>query len=155
MKVERIFTRNVVGTTSDRTIQEAAAAMRKFHVGTLVVMGDEPLQGVAIGIVTDRDIVIQAVADGLSPRAVTVGDVMSPTVATIGEDADLHEALARMRAGGVRRLLVMQHNGDIAGILSLDDVIDGMAADFAVLAQVAKSEIALEADEYGGVRVPG
>lgn len=155
MKVERVFTRNVVGTTRGFTLQQAAAAMRKFHVGTLVVMGDAPLQDEAIGIVTDRDMVLQAMAEGLSPRDVTVGEVMSPMVAKIGEDAELHEALSQMRAGGVRRLLVTQRNGAIAGILSVDDVVDGLATELAMLARVAKSEIDLEADEYGGVRVCG
>lgn len=155
MKVERVCTRNVVGITRERTIAEAAATMRKFHVGTLVVMGDAPLEDEAIGIVTDRDLVVQAMADGLSPHRVTVGDVMSPMIASIGEGADLHEALTQMRAGGVRRLLVTQANGGIAGILSIDDIADGLATDLALLASISKSEIGLEADEYGGVKVGG
>jgi signal-transduction protein with cAMP-binding, CBS, and nucleotidyltransferase domain len=56
------------------------------------------------GFITDRDIVVQAVALDLSPREVTVGDVMTPVVATIGEQADLHEALEMMRGAGIRRL---------------------------------------------------
>lgn len=153
MKVERIYTRNVVGTTRTATIEEAAAAMRKFHVGTLLVMDDENGGNDPIGIITDRDIVLQAVADGLSPKGVFVGEVMTPTVAAVSEDADLHEAVERMRTAGVRRLLVTQANGAIAGIISTDDIIDGLAADLAGLAHVVRKEIDLEAEEYGGVRV--
>lgn len=153
VKVERIYTRNVVGTTPGATIEEAAAAMRKFHVGTLLVLEDENERGDPVGIITDRDIVLQAVADGLSPKAVFVGEVMTPTVATVSEEADLHEAVERMRAAGVRRLLVTQANGAIAGILSADDIVDGLAADLAGLAHAIKSEIVLETEEYGGVRV--
>jgi predicted transcriptional regulator len=152
MRIDRIFTRNVVGTTRTANIMEAAAAMRRFHVGTLVVMdeddGDRP-----VGIVTDRDLVLQAVAEGHSPREVYVGEMMSPIVATVDEGADLHEALERMRAAGVRRLLVTQANGAIAGILSADDVVDGLSADLASLARAVKSGIAAETAEYGGVGV--
>jgi hypothetical protein len=57
MKIDRIYTRNVVGTSRETSIAEAAAMMRKFHVGTLLAMGDAPEQETVIGIVTDRDIV--------------------------------------------------------------------------------------------------
>jgi predicted transcriptional regulator len=152
MKIDRIYTRNVVGTSRETSIAEAAAMMRKFHVGTLLVMGDAPEQETVIGIVTDRDIVIQAVADALDPRKVSVGEVMTPVVASITEGADVLDALDRMRIEGVRRLLVRQANGAVAGILSADDVIDGLATDLASLARVMKSGMRREADEYGGVR---
>lgn len=154
MKIERICTRNVVGTSRETSIAEAAAMMRKFHVGTLVVMGEAPDQEAVVGIVTDRDIVIQAVADALDPRKVLVGEVMTPVVASVSEQDDVLDALERMRIEGVRRLLVRQPNGAIAGILSADDVIDGLAADLAGLARVVKSELRHENEEYGGVRVP-
>lgn len=154
MKIDRIYTRNIVGTTREASIAEAAAMMRKFHVGALLVMGEAPEQETVVGIVTDRDIVMQAVADALDPRKVSVGEVMTPVVASISEDADVLEALERMRIEGVRRLLVRQANGAIAGILSADDVIDGVATDLASLAKVVRSEIRRETDEYGGVGVP-
>lgn len=152
MRIDRLYTRNVVGTTRNATIAEAAAAMRKFHVGTLLVMDDENGDQPA-GIVTDRDIVMQAVADGLAPNQVYVGEVMTPIVASVDEGADVHEALERMREAGVRRLLVTQANGAIAGILSADDIVDGLAADLTSLARAVKSGIDAEAEEYGGVRV--
>ncbi|MGZ5042118.1 MAG: CBS domain-containing protein [Usitatibacter sp.] len=154
MKIDRIYTRNVVGTSREASVAEAAAMMRKFHVGALLVMGEAPEQETVVGIVTDRDIVMQAVADALDPRKVSVGEVMTPVVAGISEDADVLEALERMRTEGVRRLLVRQANGAIAGILSADDVIDGLATDLASLAKVVRSEIRRETDEYGGVGVP-
>ena len=153
MKIDRLYTRNGVGTSRETSIAEAAAMMRKFHVGTLLVMGEAPEQETVCGIVTDRDIVLQAVADALDPRKVMVGEVMTPVVASIGEGADMLEALERMRIEGVRRLLVRQANGAIAGILSADDVIDGLAADLSSLARVLKGAARREADEYGGVSV--
>ena len=151
MKVERIYTRSIVGTTRACSIEEAARTMRKFHIGALLVMDDEPDSREVVGIVTDRDLVLQAVAEGLVPGEVTVGEVMTPEVVAVPEDADLHEALERMRAAGVRRLLVKQADGAPAGILSLDDVVDGLSADLASLAHVVKSERRGETNEYGGV----
>jgi CBS domain-containing protein len=80
--------------------------------------------------------------------------MMTPVVASIPEGADVLDALDRMRIEGVRRLLVRQANGAMAGILSSDDVIDGLATDLASLARVVKSGLRREADEYGGVRAP-
>lgn len=151
MKVERIYTRSIVGTKRGCTIEEAARMMRKFHIGALLVMGDEPQARDIVGIVTDRDLVLQAVAEGLAPGEVTVGEVMTPEVVTVAEDADLHEALERMRSAGVRRLLVKEADGTAAGILSLDDVVDGLSADLASLAHVVKNEMRGEANEYDGV----
>jgi CBS domain-containing protein len=147
MRIERIYTRNVVGTSRSSTLASAAAAMRKFHVGSLLVTDDPPGEGHAIGVVTDRDVVIQAVAEGLDTRALTVGDVMTPGINYIPEKADLHEALEIMRTRGVRRLVVTRDGGQVAGVLSMDDVIDGLAADMASLAQVVKTEAEGEREE--------
>ena len=140
MRVERIYTRNVVGTSRSSPLASAAALMRKHHVGSLLVTDDPPEEGRALGILTDRDMVVQAVAEGLDTRKLTVGDVMSPGISYIAEKADLHEALEIMRQSGVRRLVVTRDGGRVAGVLSMDDVIDGLAADMASLAGLVKSE---------------
>jgi predicted transcriptional regulator len=116
MKVDRVYTRSVVATTRDAPISQAASAMRKFHVGALLVVGEEPEDRDVIGIVTDRDLALRAVADGLLPDDVRVCEVMTSDVIAVREDADLREALERMRSAGVRRLLVQHANGDAAGI---------------------------------------
>ncbi len=95
---------------------------------------------------------VQAVALDLAPREVTVGDVMTPVVATIGEQADLHEALEMMRGAGIRRLVVTDADNHIVGFLSLDDVIDGMAADFASLAALIKTERVREVAQFEEMR---
>ena len=81
-----------------------------------------------------------------------MGDVMTPVVATIDEQADLHEALEMMRGAGIRRLVVTDADNHIAGFLSLDDVIDGMAADFASLAGLIKNERVREAAQFEEMR---
>ena len=145
MKIERVYTREVVATSRSATLSEAARTMRKFHVGALVVV--DPVNGrqELAGIVTDRDLVVQGLAEGLDPRKATVAQVMSPVVASVPEDADLHEALERMRAAGVRRLLVTKPTGEPAGIVSLDDAVDGLGAELASLAGLMKTALRREA----------
>jgi len=148
MRVERVFTRSVVGVPESCDLRDAAAMMHKYHVGALLVTGDEPHDMTVLGFVTDRDIVVQAVAMDISPREITVGDVMTPVVATIAESADVHEALEMMRGAGIRRLVVTDDDNRITGFLSVDDIVDGMAADFASLAGLIKNERAREVAQF-------
>jgi predicted transcriptional regulator len=148
MRVERVYTRSIVGVPESCDLRDAAAMMHKYHVGALLVTGDEPHEMTVVGFVTDRDIVVQAVAQDIAPREITVGDVMTPVVATIRETADLHEAIEMMRGAGIRRLVVTDEDNRIAGFLSLDDVIDGLAAEFASLSGLLKTERAREVAHF-------
>lgn len=153
MRVDRVFTRSVVGVPESCDLRDAAAMMHRYHVGALLVTGDEPHEMTVVGFVTDRDIVVQAVAQDIAPREITVGDVMTPVVATIAESADLHEALEMMRGAGIRRLVVTDDENRITGFLSLDDVVDGLAADFASLAALLKTERAREEAQFEEMKV--
>ena len=152
MRVDRVYTRKIVGTNRSASLAQAAELMRTHNVGALLVTDDPPQEGNAIGFVTDRDIVVNAVAKGLDARELAVGDVMTPVVGTVSEKADLHEALEIMRGAGVRRLVVTHGEGQVVGILSLDDVIDGIAADMSNLTALVKSEVARERDEMDDTR---
>jgi CBS domain-containing protein len=149
MKIEDLFTHGVIATFPSATLDEAADTMRKYHVGALLVMEEEE-DGARfpVGMVTDRDMVVQAVANGLSPGAVTVGDVMTRELVTIESTADVPAALERMRTAGVRRLVVTDPNGELAGVLSVDDVIDGLAADLTNLAGLMRGGIQRESWDY-------
>jgi CBS domain-containing protein len=151
MKVERVYTRKALATTRSAHIAEAAAAMRRFRVGALLVMEDgDPGTGRPVGIITDRDLALE----GFAAETSTVGGAMTPMVATVSEEADVHEALELMRAHGVRRLAVTTAEGVVCGILSIDDVVDGLSADLAAAAAVLKGEI--RRDSAGlGVVLPG
>ena len=151
MRIDRVFTRSVCATTRSAPIAEAAAAMGRYHVGTLLVMEDGGGSRRPVGIVTDRDIAVQ----GFASEAATVGSVMTPVVATIRRDADAHEALETMRAHGVRRLVVTDAAGEVCGILSIDDVVDGLSADLAAAAAVLKGEIRRDAAGLGEVKIGG
>jgi CBS domain-containing protein len=151
MKIARLFTRKIMATTRSAQFAEAAAAMRRYGVGSLLVMEDPPAIGPPIGIVTDRDLALQ----GFASESSLVGSVMTPVVATVLEEADIHEALELMRAHGVRRLVVTATDGGLRGIISIDDIVDGLSADLAAAAAVLKGEIKRDAAGLGDVKVGG
>ena len=148
MRVERVYTRRVLATTTGTSLCEAAAAMRRFQVGSLLVMPDGGGQQ-PVGILTDRDIALQ----GFAAESSTVGAAMTPVLATVHEDADVHEALELMRAHGVRRLIVTGASGEVRGIVSIDDIVDGLSADLAAAAAVLKGEVRRDAAGLGEVKV--
>lgn len=113
--------------SADSSLVDCARKLRHAHVGSVVVAepAGEALR--PLGIVTDRDIVLAAVAPGLDPSTLTAGDVMSRPLATVREDDDLLDALAKMRERGVRRLVVVDGDGLLAGILSVQDVLGALA----------------------------
>ncbi len=152
MKVDRIYTRNAIGISRGDTLQEAAAAMRRFHVGSLLVFEKSEGRAELVGIVTDRDLVLLAMADGLDAAKVAVEKVMTPVVASVPEGADILEALERMRGAGVRRLLVTTERGDPAGVVAIDDIVDGLAAELASASALMKTEIHREIAEFDGPR---
>ncbi|HLB16514.1 MAG TPA: CBS domain-containing protein [Burkholderiales bacterium] len=122
------------------TVEAAAVLMREHHVGTLVVTDDAPNDNRALGIVTDRDFVVQAAAAGIGPKEATLGEVMTHGLAAIAATADIHEAMEAMRAKGIRRLAVTRGDGMLVGIVSFDDVIDALAAELTSLAGIIRSE---------------
>ena len=150
MKIERLYTRRIMAARRSSPIAEAAATMQRFGVGSLLVMEDGP-GAKPVGIVTDRDLAIQ----GFASESSQVGSVMTPIVATVREEADVHEALEIMRAHGVRRLLVTSGDGALRGILSIDDVVDGLSADLAAAAAVLKGEVKRDAAGLGDVITGG
>jgi CBS domain-containing protein len=124
MSVGEYCNRDVVVAEPGTTVQEAAQLMRSHHVGDLVVV-DSPANGAKpVGIVTDRDIVIEVVAAGVAINDVTVGDIMSREIVSVTEDTKLMDAITLMRSHGVRRLPVIDYGGKLAGILTVDDVIE-------------------------------
>lgn len=127
MTVGGICNRVVVTADRSTTIQEAAKLMRDHHVGTLIVAREEDAALVPVGILTDRDIVVEVVAAAVDQDALTVGDVMSHELTMVQEESSVWDALELMRSRGVRRLPVVNRRGGLEGILTLDDVLDLLA----------------------------
>lgn len=115
--------REVITLEQDGNLIEAAKLMRQHHVGDIVVVKMKDNKRIPVGIVTDRDVVIEVVATELDPNVITVGDIMPQNLLVVKEDADLHEAIQLMATRGVRRLPVVNNKAELVGIVSLDDLL--------------------------------
>lgn len=125
MTVASICTRLPETTSAEETVLGAAKQMLSQDVGTLVVTDGD---GQPDGILTDRDIVVRCVAEGLQPERTKVRDVMSRDVQTVHEDTAVEVALEMMADSEVRRLVVVNDARRVAGIVSLDDFLEGVMA---------------------------
>jgi CBS domain-containing protein len=150
MNVGEICTQEVVMADRANTLQQAAAQMREHHVGALLVVGSSGDGMQAVGIVTDRDIVIEAVARGLDMRLTEIGRLAEGKLATVRAGATLDQAITLMKERGVRRLLVSADDGQLYGIVSLDDLLDALSHEMAELAHAVRKGISRETAE----RVP-
>lgn len=143
MKTSELCTKDVVAVPGTATLTTVAKAMREAHVGSVVVIGPEGRK--PVGIVTDRDIVLETVAMGLDPSTITAAEVMtaSPAVAQASDDALW--ALKVMRDRGVRRLPVVDGQGDLAGMLAFDDLMQHVGTTLHDIAQVIGTGRVVEA----------
>jgi CBS domain-containing protein len=105
--------------TPDTTIAEAARLMAEGDIGDVLIT--EGPRGRVVGIVTDRDITIRAIASGVDPTTTPVGKIMSGSPTTVAPTDTVHEAIARMRSANVRRLPVVE-DGTAIGVVSLGDL---------------------------------
>jgi CBS domain-containing protein len=132
MRVGDYCKHSVVTVDADSDVTEAAGLMRNEHVGFLVVVEPGDRKRKPVGVLTDRDIVVQVTARGIDPRKMTVTDIMSRKPIVAAEPDDLNEAVQGMRMSGVRRLPVVTTEGALIGILAMDDVLEvltGMLCD--------------------------
>ncbi len=120
--------REVVVILGDESVLDAARLMRQHHVGDVVIVEEQAGKRVPVGIVTDRDLVVEVMAAGLMPEKLAVRDIVVEPLQALGEDASLFEALRTMRSHGVRRLPVVAGDGSLVGIVTVDDVI-GLGAE--------------------------
>lgn len=118
MRVRDVMSRRVETIGPDETLRAAARRMKERDVGALVVCEDER----PVGILTDRDLVVRAVAAGIDPAGAEVRRAMTPQVLACAEDDPLDEAALRMSRGAVRRLVVVDAGQRLVGVLSVDDV---------------------------------
>ena len=118
MQLRNVMTRDVEVVRPDASVQEAAAKMKQLDVGPLPVCDGKRV----LGMVTDRDITIRAVAEGRDPTSTKVQEVMTDEVIYCYEDQDAEDAARLMAEKQVRRLLVLDRDKQLVGIVSLGDL---------------------------------
>ena len=119
MQVKDVMTRGAECVRPEDTLQEAARRMKALDVGPLPVCGDNDR---LVGMLTDRDIVLRGVAEGRDARTTKVRDAMTSNVVCCKEDDDVKDAAATMKDRQIRRLVVVDAQQRVAGIVSLGDI---------------------------------
>jgi CBS domain-containing protein len=108
--------------------------MRQHHIGALVVV-DAQEKTRPVGIVTDRDLVLELMAEGLDPSVFTAGDIMSVNLVNATPEMDEMDAVELMKTHRLRRLVIVDDEGRLAGIVTMEDVLEQLARELANLAE--------------------
>lgn len=142
MSIERICQRAVDVAELGESVQAVAERMRQRTVGCLVIVDEDrhPL-----GIVTDRDLVLRVLAEGKDPYTTRIESAMSCDLKTIPIDGGIEQALRIMRGGSFRRVPVVDREGKLAGLVTLDDVLMLLAEEFMHVRDVLDKETPLAA----------
>jgi predicted transcriptional regulator len=137
MRVGDVCTRSVVHCSRNASALEVAKMMRDDNIGNVVVVDDRDGKKVPIGVVTDRDIVVQLVAKEIDPGDIMVTDLMARELFVALEEEDIHDAIQRMRYRGARRLPVVDREGALVGVVALDDLLEYITGELAGIARVS------------------
>jgi CBS domain-containing protein len=148
MTVRSIFNPNVATIDADADIEKAAVLMRQEHVGDLIVTRQRNGRQEPVGVITDRDIVVEVVARGASPGDIRVGDVLTRELISLKADSGIEFALKRMRDAGIRRAPVVDTDGQLIGVMSLDDAIDHLATQLSEIAGAIRWQQTVEARKF-------
>lgn len=147
MTIGAICNREVITAQRDATVLHAAMLMRQYHVGDVVVIENRKNKTVPVGIVTDRDVVIEVVATELDCKVITAGDIMLTSLTVVKDSAGVLEAIQLMTSKGVRRLPVVDDDGSLIGIVTLDDLLLLLAKEFGALSKLVAREQKNEASK--------
>ncbi len=134
----QICIKPVMTAAVDSTVQEASRLMRVNNIGALVVVNSG---GKPEGFLTDRDIVVDVVAQGKDAAKIQVGQVMRKNVAVIGEDKGILDATRILAEKGVRRLPVVSREGKLVGIIALDDLLMLLGSEMGHVASALSREL--------------
>ncbi|MDX2479516.1 MAG: CBS domain-containing protein [Desulfuromusa sp.] len=144
MLIGEFCNREVVVVDLETTILEAAKLMRSEHVGDLVVTDSRSGRLIPVGILTDRDIVVELLAEEIELDKISVGDAMSYELLSVKEQDGLQETIEKMRDRGVRRLPVVDDAGALIGIVTVDDLMELIAEQMVDLVGLVGKELGRE-----------
>ncbi|MGN6513291.1 MAG: CBS domain-containing protein [Lysobacteraceae bacterium] len=119
MDIRSVMTANPATCARDATLQDVARLMKQNDCGQIPVVdqGNKP-----IGVITDRDIAVRAVAEGTDPRSATAADYMTAPVATVADSSSIEDCYRLMEQNRIRRVVVVDQQGNVAGIVAQADI---------------------------------
>ena len=137
MTVEDVARTGVLTAPPDQSVGNLATVMKEENVGSVVIVDDDDSP---VGIVTDRDLVLNVLEPREDPSQVTAGDVMADALVTVDPDRGVLDAIEIMHEHSVRRLPIVDSAGAMAGIVTLDDLVRLLAEELETLAAIVESE---------------
>lgn len=140
MPISEICNREVIIAERDESALEAAKLMRQHNVGTVVVVEQRNGIRVPVGIVTDRDLVVEIVAAEVDPTLIRISDIMARELVMVKGNCGVFEGIQYMRSKGVRRMPVVDEDGALLGIVTLDDLLGLLAEELGALAKLVEHE---------------
>jgi CBS domain-containing protein len=123
MAIDEFYETAVITITKEASIQEAATLMRENNIGNIIVVDEEGNSPTPIGILTDRDIVIKVIAERADVNNVTVGEVMAENIQVFLKEEGVKEILNEMKEKEIRRAPIVDKNGKLVGIVTVDDLL--------------------------------
>jgi CBS domain-containing protein len=136
MSLGNLCRREIICVDLGTTVKEAVRLIGEKNVGCVVVIGsDKP-----VGMLTDRDIVLRIINKGLDPQRTTVDNVMSKDIVALREDMGLFEALEQVKGKSIRRFPIVDANGALKGIMTLDDIIFLLGKEMADVSSIIEKE---------------
>ncbi len=140
MSIGRICCREVDVIEPEESAAAAAVRMRDRCVGTLAVLDANQLP---VGILTDRDLVTRVMAAGKDPARLRIAEIITRPAETVREDAPIEDVLLQMRGARIRRMLVVDESGRLAGIVSVDDIVSLLSEEFGRVGHLLDSQARL------------
>jgi CBS domain-containing protein len=149
MRIGDICANNFLHVSLQESILNIAKLMRSQNVGSVVVIEGSDGQIRPSGLITERDIVTEIVATKIDPSTVTAGDILSGELVSVKDTAELPDALNHLRYFGVRRAPVVDSEGHLVGLFSIDDALPILSAQFSEIIQLMSNESDIETQQRG------
>lgn len=146
MPIGELAIRQVVVASRDTSVLEAAKLMRRYHVGDVVITDQVGGRRVPVGIVTDRDLVLEVLAQEVDATKLSVGDIITGDLTTVRDYDGVFQTIQVMRAKGARRAPVVDSEGALVGIVSLDNFVELLAEELSELSKLISREQKQEAE---------
>ena len=140
MSIGEFCNREVIIARRDESVLEAAQLMRRYHVGAVVIVDEIKDKRYPVGVVTDRDLVMEVLANKLDPETVLIGEILAESVVTVRASDGVFETVQHMRSRGVRRAPVVDDNRELIGIIAVDDLIALLAEEMTELYKLIRHE---------------
>ena len=140
MSIGEFCNREVIIARRDESVLEAAQLMRRYHVGAVVIVDEIKDKRYPVGVVTDRDLVMEVLVNKLDPETVLIGEILAESVVTVRASDGVFDTVQHMRSRGVRRAPVVDDNRELIGIIAVDDLIALLAEEMTELYKLIRHE---------------